>query len=58
MRSSYEGIVKMNEFHNPMKLKSMDETTQMNFDDNYEIDHLDGFELLWLNFVAWATVMT
>ncbi len=48
----------MNEFHNPMKLKSMDETTQMNFDDNFEIDHLDGFEPLWLNFVAWATLMT
>jgi hypothetical protein len=58
MISSYQGIVNMNEFHNPMKLKSMDETTQMNFDDTFEIDHLDGFEPLWLNFVTWVTLMT
>ncbi len=28
----------MDEFHNPMKFNSMNETTQMNFDDTFEID--------------------
>jgi len=38
MISSYEGNVNMDEFHNPMKFNSMDETTQMNFDETFEID--------------------
>jgi hypothetical protein len=38
MISSYEGNVNMDEFHNPMKFNSMNETTQMNFDDTFEID--------------------
>jgi hypothetical protein len=58
MISSYEGNVNVDEFHNPMKFNSMDEITQMNFDDTFEIDHLDGFEPLWLNFVTWVTLMT
>jgi len=39
MISSYEGNVNMDKFHNPMKFNSMDETTHMNFDDTFEIDH-------------------